>query len=144
MSQKRPDTEFYILGQPVSCPRPRVTSRGVFYPKKYREAKKRYTSAIRLHFLPNGIKPFIGPVSLHLEFIHKRPKALKGTGREWKITRPDLDNLVKTIKDALSSGGAWIDDSQCCVLYASDFYGSPNEDPHTKITMSSISEEPSQ
>lgn len=141
MSQKR-TTEFIIIGQPVSCPRPRVTRHGTFYPKKYKEAKKLYAGQIRLHFAHNNLDQFIGPVALHVAFIHRRPKAMKGVDRVWKTTRPDVDNLVKTIKDAISAAGAWKDDSQCCVLYAIDNYAEPNEEPHTRIIMTELSEAP--
>jgi len=141
MSQKK--TEFVILGQPIPCSRPRVTQRGTFYPKKYREAKEIYAGQISFHFAQHRLSPFVGPVSLHIEFVHKRPKALRGIDRVWKVTRPDLDNLVKTVKDALSAGGAWADDSQCCLLYCIDNYGEPNEEPHTRVIMSEITESPS-
>ena len=140
MSQKQ--TTFRILGQPVPCPRPRVTRNGVFYPPKYRKAKKEYADFIRLHFAIKQIPPFIGPVCLRCEFIHQRPKAMKGTEREWKTTRPDLDNLIKSVKDAISAAGGWGDDSQVVVLFSHDLYAAKGEAPHTNVYIEEISGPP--
>ncbi|HHK41746.1 MAG TPA: RusA family crossover junction endodeoxyribonuclease, partial [Planctomycetaceae bacterium] len=49
-------------------------------------------------------------------------------------SRPDLDNLVKSTKDALN-GLAWRDDSQVVELSAGKCYASGNELPGVEIAI---------
>jgi Holliday junction resolvase RusA-like endonuclease len=52
-------------------------------------------------------QPIDGPISLTAFWQWK--------GKEgWKITRPDTDNLVKALKDAMTRLGYWNDDAQVC------------------------------
>ena len=57
--------------------------------------------------IPQGV-----PVRLTVRVFYPRPKSMVGFS-VWKTSKPDLDNLVKTIKDALN-GVAYHDDSQVC------------------------------
>lgn len=61
-----------------------------------------------------------GPVRLSVQFYLPRPKRIKD-GLEPHLTRPDLDKLVRSVKDALSKV-AWRDDSQVTVLAAGKGY----------------------
>ncbi|NOX54230.1 MAG: RusA family crossover junction endodeoxyribonuclease [Planctomycetes bacterium] len=80
--------------------------------------------------------PLQGPVCLRLEFRMPRPKS-----KLWKrkpmpsyphTTKPDLDNLTKAVKDALT-GLAWIDDSQICDLRATKRVCSGDESPGVTV-----------
>ena len=135
--------KLMLLGNPVSCPRARVTRWGTFYPKKYKNAKQDYSIQIRNQLNKYGFLQFSGCVQLHVEFVHKRPKALKGESRHYKHTRPDVDNLVKSVFDALTASGAIKDDSQVVLLTAVDLYGRRDEDPHILIEISQIQSTPS-
>ena len=76
----------------------------------------------RLHF----IKPYCGPITawrVCVEYIY-RPRTLrrKDFGAP-KVTRPDLDNLTKSVLDALTESGlAFSDDSQVAALEMSKRY----------------------
>jgi Holliday junction resolvase RusA-like endonuclease len=72
-----------------------------------------------------GDRPlFTGPIRLSILFCFHRPKGHYGTGRNagvlkdssprHHIKKPDLDKLVRTIQDALSST-VYKDDSQVCM-----------------------------
>lgn len=52
--------------------------------------------------------PEEGPVLLDCEWRYKPTKKITG----WKTTRPDTDNLMKTLKDVMTSAGYWLDDAQ--------------------------------
>jgi Holliday junction resolvase RusA-like endonuclease len=65
-----------------------------------------------------GGEPLKGPLALKLTFILRTPKRPKFPQ---PAVRPDLDNYVKAVKDAMS-GVLWIDDGQICDLVASKFY----------------------
>lgn len=79
-----------------------------------------------------------GPVTLDLvaTFVPpaswpkwKRERALAG---EWPhLSRPDVDNLVKLVKDGLN-GAAWLDDSQVTNVSGSKQYGST---PRTTVLL---------
>jgi Holliday junction resolvase RusA-like endonuclease len=72
--------------------------------------------------------PFLKPLSLNCIFDFKRPKNhynskgfLKPNTTVWKTSRPDIDNLVKFILDALN-GIFWNDDTQVVLLSATKSY----------------------
>lgn len=63
-----------------------------------------------------------GPVSLTVTFYLHRPQRLKGDPGPLPCPkRPDLDNLVKAVKDGLTKI-AWKDDAQVVRLEASKWY----------------------
>ena len=55
-------------------------------------------------------QPIEGAVKLQACFAFKCRRK-KDDGR-WKVTKPDTDNLVKTVKDVMTSCGFWKDDAQ--------------------------------
>ena len=70
-----------------------------------------------------------GPLSLRVDAFMAVPQA---KAQKWKrgaiageirpTTKPDLDNLVKQIKDCLTQMGVWGDDKQVVELCASKRY----------------------
>jgi Holliday junction resolvase RusA-like endonuclease len=56
-----------------------------------------------------------GPLRVDLFFVLPRPRKATDTGQATR--KPDLDNLTKTILDALN-GIAWVDDAQVVELKA--------------------------
>jgi Holliday junction resolvase RusA-like endonuclease len=82
--------------------------------------------------------PIEGPIRLTAMFYMPVPKSASKKKQAEALDgghtkKPDLDNLVKFIKDCLN-GVAWKDDSQVCELYAQKVYG---EEPRTEITIES-------
>lgn len=61
------------------------------------------------------------PVRLHVSFVLERPKSLPRKVQA-HTKKPDLDKLVRAIKDALT-GVLYADDSQVTVIEASKAYG---------------------
>jgi Holliday junction resolvase RusA-like endonuclease len=55
----------------------------------------------------------------------------------WHEKKPDLDNLLKALKDALT-GLAWRDDSQVCQCYCEKRYANHDEQPHATITVKEV------
>lgn len=56
-------------------------------------------------------KPILGPVLLDTRwFFNGGEKCQSCT---WRTKKPDADNLVKVLKDCMTSVGFWKDDSQC-------------------------------
>lgn len=55
--------------------------------------------------------PIVGPVALHVIWCFPI-KTKKHKDGEWKITKPDTDNLNKMLKDVMTDLGWWKDDAQ--------------------------------
>jgi len=62
--------------------------------------------------------PFAGPTEVIIEFYYPWNKTTAKkylNTEEWKITRPDLDNMEKVVLDSLTSEGFIVDDSIICL-----------------------------
>lgn len=119
---------FEIPGDPIALKRHRHTKSGFSYdPSKNDKAD---FLAKCMNNKPS--KPFTKAVALELEFIFTRPKSHFGTGRnsgvlkpsapEFHTKRPDLDNLIKFVEDALN-GVFYTDDRQIMYVGATKTYG---------------------
>jgi len=70
------------------------------------------------------------PVRVELDFFLPRPKAhhkrdgsLKENSPIWHCKKPDLDNLIKAVTDAITdTQRVWLDDSQICEITATKTY----------------------
>lgn len=118
-----------IDGKPVSAPRPRFSRfSGAYMPKAYQTVKM----SIALRAKAKLRKPQEGPCRLSLTFWMGRPpttwtKEKRQAAMEspnGHTSKPDIDNLVKTIMDALS-GIAWQDDAQVVEVRAIKHWGVP-------------------
>jgi Holliday junction resolvase RusA-like endonuclease len=80
--------------------------------------------------------PLDGPLDLQLVFLLPRPKSMvwktRPMPRAWHQAKPDLDNLVKAVKDALK-GLTWRDDSQIGRVVAVKWYASIDEPPGVEV-----------
>jgi Holliday junction resolvase RusA-like endonuclease len=68
----------------------------------------------------NGAAPLDGPLELLVTFVLPKPKSVK---RTWPHVRPDLDKLLRSAGDALTSAGVYGDDSQLVKITAQKVYG---------------------
>lgn len=73
------------------------------------------------------------PVILSLAVYMPRPKSVR---RPRPSTSPDLDKICRSIGDALTDAGVWVDDGQVVELHAREFYA--DDQPHTVITVSAL------
>lgn len=116
--------------EPVACPRPRVARNGrVYYPKKYQDWIKEAKIHLKDMILPKG--------AIHVEiiFVFHRPKRLKRYGdRVIHDKRPDLDNCVKALLDALPMD----DDCRVSSIRARKYYAAWDELPNIEIYVESI------
>ncbi len=69
--------------------------------------------------LEKALKPYVltspleGPVALNVSWYFKT--ANKKKFGSWKVTKPDTDNMQKTLKDIMTKTGFWKDDAQVVV-----------------------------
>lgn len=80
-----------------------------FDPPKVKEAKQKLMTHLRLH-KPEA--PLEGPLSLTTIWMFPKGKSHKNG--EWRVTKPDTDNLQKLLKDCMTKVGFWNDDAQVC------------------------------
>ena len=103
---------FLLLDPPTATAQERqvtiVHNKPVFYqPEKLKEAKR----ILRLHLRPfKPEEPLTGPIELHVSWLFPRGKRHKH--KEWRVTKPDTDNLQKMLKDVMTDLGFWVDDAQ--------------------------------
>jgi Holliday junction resolvase RusA-like endonuclease len=74
--------------------------------------------------------PLTGPVRCDVICVFPRPERLKGDERKPFTPRPDRDNLLKSVQDALT-GQVWRDDAQVYAGICEKWYAAAGEQPHT-------------
>lgn len=122
-----------ILGKPIAKQRPRFFRRGDYvgtYNNQETEEGRWIWEA--RNQLPYDVhhNPLTGPIILRATFIMPITKAFSKakiqtiTNGVWipHIKRPDLDNLIKWVKDCLN-GWLWKDDSQVYQIKSTKRYG---------------------
>ena len=123
---------FWVQLEPVPKGRPRFSRAGGGVrtrTDKRTRAFEEQLSLLSARYAPPA--PLAGPVRLSLEFVLSPPKrlrarVLRGEAPEPAV-KPDLDNLVKAVADALERSGRWFlkGDQQITHLLASKSYGEP-------------------
>lgn len=127
---------FTIPGAPVAKGRPKFSVRGGFAkaytPAKTRNAEKHIAECFKQAY-PDFKMPVKGPIKLYVTFFMPIPTSLSKKKQKelaavcaWHTKKPDLDNLVKLVNDALN-GIAWEDDSCIVSTRASKcYYSTPS------------------
>lgn len=124
------ETHFFLGPPSPGCPWPPTTTaqtrevgvrngKPVFYkPAKLQQAEALLMEALRPH-VPEAPITNHG-VRLRVQWCFP----LKGKHRdgEYKLTRPDTDNLQKLLKDCMTKLGFWVDDSLVCAELAEKFW----------------------
>ena len=128
-------TRYTIIGNPIPQGRPRFYNRGRFTGCYDPEISKNAKHDIRMQLLAQNPIKLDGPLKIVLHFHLKRPKSLPKR-ITYHIKKPDIDNLIKLLLDALRDI-CWHDDNQIVELIARKDYG---EDLRTEITISEVKE----
>lgn len=84
--------------------------------------------------------PWTGPVCLETDWLFRAPGKLRLADDriEWKTTKPDTDNLIKTFKDCLVKAGFVKDDALICSEKNSKYYTSENAPHGVKVCVSKL------
>tara|TARA_B100000029_G_scaffold241014_2_gene238216 strand:+ start:7251 stop:7688 length:438 start_codon:yes stop_codon:yes gene_type:complete len=136
-----------IPGEPVSQGRPRFSTYGGFPraydPKKSKEGKQSVRFFVSKAMEEQGIDTLTGPIMMQVQFGIKLPKSQerKRTPRPriWRVKKPDLDNLIKLVKDGCS-GIVFLDDNQIVKVAAEKIQCAQGEAPFTKIRFAELEE----
>lgn len=126
----RKNINFEVEGKPFGKQRPRVIHRGGFsraytppetvaYEKKVKNSYENIAKNIQMN----------KPIEANIIGIFPVPKSISNKKRNYlinnkihHISKPDCDNIAKSILDALN-GVAYKDDSQICKLSVEKYYG---------------------
>ncbi len=85
-----------------------VGGKPMFYdPPRVKEARQTLSALLSPH---RPASPLVGPISLRVLWLF--PKGKSHRNGEWRITKPDTDNLQKMLKDCMTRVGFWNDDAQ--------------------------------
>lgn len=120
---------FTVRMIPTAKGRPRAFVRNgharAYTPAKTDQAERDFIALADQHA---PAAPLEGPLELKIEFRMPIPPSWSGKRQRlalWHISRPDLDNLVKLVTDALGrSGRWWRDDAQLARIIAAKVYSS--------------------
>lgn len=99
--------------------------------KPWREAVETAAQAA-VHALPH-FQTFTGPVRVRVDFTIERPrshfrsgrfaKLVKDTAPDYVSVKPDIDKLLRSTFDALSTAGVWKDDNLAAIVTTTKTYG---------------------
>ncbi len=136
--------QFTVYGEPVAQGRPRASTQGGFV-KMYDPAKSRdYKDYVRLAAGQHApAQPLEGPLSMVMiayrpipKSFSKKKAAAAERGEILPVSKPDVDNYLKGVKDALK-GIIWVDDSQVVDAFARKRYSAR---PRIEVKIKKLSE----
>jgi Holliday junction resolvase RusA-like endonuclease len=111
----------------IVCGKPRF-----YEPKRLKEAKQLLINLLKEHTPQEKLE---GALALYVTWKFSRNKSHKHN--EWRITKPDTDNLQKMLKDCMTKTNYWNDDAQvvierCCKVWVN------NEDAGIEISIEQL------
>jgi Holliday junction resolvase RusA-like endonuclease len=134
---------FVVYGNPVGKGRPRATSRGGFV-RMYTDAKTLgFESAVadEARIAMREWQAFDTPMQLQLSAYYPIPKSWSKKKRQMAMdgdihpqVKPDLDNVMKAVLDAMN-GVVYVDDSQVINMVATKRYSS---DPRVEVYLHEV------
>lgn len=133
------ELNFIVPGEPVAQPRHRVRRIGkrsmLYLPSKH--PVHGYKAAIWAAFVAvaGKWKTIAGPVQLSVYCRFEMPKSWSKKKRSESQgilhgSKPDADNVLKAVEDALTDCGVWNDDAQVASAFISKRW---SETPQTEI-----------
>lgn len=125
---------FIYNEKPVAASRPRVTYKGTYTAKPYREYKEK----MKL-WASRTFKPMEGAVDIHIYFYMPIPKSLSKKKQDelngtFHIKKGDIDNYIKSCLDSID-GYAFNDDGQVAQIFANKKY---SYTPRTEICIKQL------
>lgn len=118
------NVSIYLAIEPIAASRPRVSKWGTFYAEPYKSFLHDAPEALHALELPM----LDGPVSVVVQVVCTKPRTSK-----LDIPRQDVDNFAKSVLDALTKAGAWLDDAQVARLTIEKRFAAKDEAGHVSI-----------
>ena len=123
--------DFFVSGVPKAQPRVKAFVRGGHAGVYTPDSAESWKQAVRRETVANAPESLVAwSVRVELDFFLPRPKAhhkrdgsVKANSPVWHCKKPDLDNLIKAVVDAITdTQRVWLDDSQICQISATKSY----------------------
>lgn len=118
--------------------RPRFARGRAYKDREDEEYEKKIAAQYRLAAV--GVRPYPGPVAVRVEAFYRKPASwskTKAAATVYMLSRPDTDNILKAVKDALNAI-AYLDDAQVVHDECWKGYGERDE---IRITIERIGED---
>lgn len=138
---------FTVPGIPVAQPRQRhriLSAGGRTFAQNYTPSKSpvnEFKAAVKMAWQDCDEEMYSGPLVLRIVATFPRPASLtrkkKPNPRIPKISKPDADNLAKSVCDALN-GLAFKDDSQVYQLTVEKWIGAEGEQARVDVVLSEL------
>jgi Holliday junction resolvase RusA-like endonuclease len=132
---------FTVPGEPVAKGRPRLTTVNGFARAYTPKKTANYESLVAMAAQSAGCPLFEGPVSVCITAYWQCPKSReRKRGQrpaEWKVTKPDADNIGKSVTDGLN-GIAWRDDAQVSHLEVIKVIGAQGEQARVEVVIEAL------
>ena len=129
------DYGITVPGRVVGKGRPRFTKAGRAYTPR---ATVEFEQRVRAVWIAAGHPMLTGPLAVRVTVVRPLPKsAPKSRDGEWDTHRPDLDNVVKAVLDALN-GVAYEDDAQVVRIAATKARRYRGEPERVTVTVESL------
>lgn len=134
---------FTVPGEPTGKARPKVYNNGSFVRGVTPEKTVLYENLVKVEFQRQcSRQPIIeNPVALKIKCFYglamrdsKKKKTAKLAGAIRPTKKPDIDNCIKIIADALN-GLAYVDDTQIVAVVAEKFYA---EIPRVEVEITEV------
>lgn len=112
---------LFVNGVPKAQPRPRLAASGHVYNPPSADAWK---ACVISAFLVRKYRTITGPVRLRVRFFLPRPTGMKTAG-EHDVPhekKPDVDNLLKAVMDAMTEARVWKDDALVYAIEVEKWY----------------------
>ena len=138
-----------IYGQPVGIGRPRAVRRGrhvvMYTPEKTAEWEALAAAVFAADWFGQMLSG-CGDPALHFRLrvlaVGARPARLAGEkhapGRIWRATKPDGDNVLKAVGDALVASGVIKDDTQIVDWQVLCLYAAKGEEPCVEVFLEAL------
>jgi Holliday junction resolvase RusA-like endonuclease len=124
-------------GIPKPQARPRAFKMGQFI--RVHSPKTEWFNIVHMAALEaKPIAAIRGAVYLSVKFWFPRPKSCRI--ESWNAKRPDADNLLKVVMDALTNAGWWEDDGRVALVTLQKLYETATERPGALVEVVEMAE----
>ena len=120
------DIQFVVPIAPKGKSRHRTANGRAYTPKEQTKWEQQF-ALFASQYRPEC--PFDGPIALYVTATFPRPKRLRRKkdererpGRLFHFQKPDADNVLKSICDALNDTGWWRDDAQIAFTSVTKYF----------------------
>jgi Holliday junction resolvase RusA-like endonuclease len=134
MTSWLPVVVLEVAGIPKGQPRPRACIRGRHASVYDPGTADAWRAAIVLEAnVARPASPITAAVCIVVTFHFPAPKRRKAGASTWNTSKPDIDNALKAVLDALTDAGFWTDDSLVVDIAARKMVAGPGEEPGATI-----------